>query len=399
MKVRIENLSEKVKDIVEEVRNFGDDAVVKYIRIFDGIKDFSIKDIRLEIKNKPKLNDRDFINAINLAIKNVSQYHIEEYKNLKKYWVKKYSGLQAGQKFVPINSVGVYIPGGKYGFNYISTLIMTIIPAKVANVKNIVVVTPPKNVTNYFLYTLYLLGIREVYRVGGVQAVAALAFGTKTIPKVDLVVGPGNIWVTEAKRQLFGIIGIDLLAGPSEVVVVADKYTPYKQVAFELLAQAEHDKEAKSYLIGLDEEILSKVKECIEKENSELLAQIKFIFERDIRKVCDLINQISPEHLTLLTEKQSFILKNVYNAGAIFFGKGASAVFGDYIAGPSHVLPTNTAARFSSGLSVLNFLKKISIVKFSKNAVKNLSSLTSKLAEVEGMFWHKKRAEEVGYEL
>ncbi|MFN3551337.1 MAG: histidinol dehydrogenase, partial [Endomicrobiia bacterium] len=283
----------------------------------------------------------------------------------------------------------------KYGYNYISTLLMTIIPAKIAKVKEIVVVTPPKNVTKYFVYTLYKLGIKEVYRIGGVQAIAALAFGTQTVPKVDMIVGPGNVWVTEAKRQLIGKIGVDLLAGPSEIVVVADNSYSVEEIVFELLAQTEHDKNAKGYLISLNENFARKIREYIDCFAKNFSRQIEVVFESKLKNVVKMINKIAPEHLTLLTKKQEYFVKNVTNAGAIFYGKNPSAVFGDYIAGPSHVLPTNTTARFSSGLCVASFIKKISIVKFTKKSVKYLLKHTSKLAEVEGMLYHKDRISKI----
>ncbi len=388
-----QDISLKVKKIIEDVRKHGDTAILKYTRLFDGIKNFSLKDIKVEIKNLPKIDDVLFKRSITFAINNVKKFHQAELKNIKKFWLTKYNNIVAGQKLLPVESVGIYIPGGRYGYNYVSTLIMTVIPAQVANVKKIVVVTPPKNVTNYFLYTAYLLKIKEIYKIGGAQAIAALAFGTETIPKVDLIIGPGNIWVSEAKRQLVGVVGIDLIAGPSEVVVVADNSYPVEPIAYELLAQAEHDKNAKSYLLAFDQSIIDKVKNYILSNAKELISQIQFKYVKNVNSVVDIINQIAPEHLTLFTKKQNLILPKIKNAGAIFFGNNPSAVFGDYIAGPSHVLPTDTTARFSSGLSVLTFLKKISLINFSVNTTKMLSKYTSKLAEIEGMYWHKKRVD------
>ncbi|MCX7957211.1 MAG: histidinol dehydrogenase [Endomicrobia bacterium] len=391
--MRKELISKIVNRIINKVKIDGDEAVVKYTRYFDRLDNFNIKDIKLKIPSisKLKLKD-DFTYALELSIKNVRNFHTIEYKHIKKFWITKNYSYFFGQKFTPINSVGIYIPGGKYGYNYISTLLMTIIPAQVAGVKKIIVVTPPRNVSDYFLYTAYRLGIKEIYRVGGIQAIAALAFGTKVIPKVDMIVGPGNVWVTEAKRQLTGTVGIDLLAGPSEVVVVADNNVSMEKVAYELLAQAEHDKYAKSWLISLDSNFAKKVKNYVKNLDKKILSQIEFIVEKDIKKVCDLINSISPEHLTVLaSEKQNYIIKNVVNCGAIFYGFNASAVFGDYIAGPSHVLPTATTSRFYSGVSVLTFMKKISLVKFTKKSLGKLSENTALLAEVEGMYWHKKR--------
>jgi histidinol dehydrogenase len=387
------SITTKVQKIIEDVKKFGDKAVLKYTRMFDNIPDFSSKDIKIEIKNSPKINDNLFKNSVKLAIENVRKFHIAEFESIKKYWIKKYNNIEAGMKFIPVDSVGVYIPGGRFGYNYISTLIMTVIPAQIAKVKKIVVVTPPRNVSEYFLYTAYVLNIREIYGVGGAQAIAALAFGTETIPKVDLIVGPGNIWVSEAKRQLIGTVGIDLIAGPSEVVVVTDGSYPIEVIISELLAQAEHDKDAKSWLISLDKHVIEKVKNLILTNAKERFYQIQFKYVKDIDTAINIINTIAPEHLTLFTKKQNVFIKKIKNAGAVFYGENPSAVFGDYIAGPSHVLPTNTTARFSSGLSILTFLKKISLIKFSKKSTKILAKYTTKLAEIEGMEWHKKRVE------
>jgi len=387
------SITTKVQKIIEDVKKFGDKAVLKYTRMFDNIPDFSSKDIKIEIKNTPKINDNLFKNSVKLAIENVRKFHIAEFESIKKYWIKKYNNIEAGMKFIPVDSVGVYIPGGRFGYNYISTLIMTVIPAQIAKVKKIVVVTPPRNVSEYFLYTAYMLNIREIYGVGGAQAIAALAFGTETIPKVDLIVGPGNIWVSEAKRQLIGTVGIDLIAGPSEVVVVTDGSYPIEVIISELLAQAEHDKDAKSWLISLDKHVIEKVKNLILTNAKERFYQIQFKYVKDIDTAINIINTIAPEHLTLFTKKQNVFIKKIKNAGAVFYGENPSAVFGDYIAGPSHVLPTNTTARFSSGLSILTFLKKISLIKFSKKSTKILAKYTAKLAEIEGMEWHKKRVE------
>lgn len=387
------NISKKVEKIISNVKKFGDISLISYTKKFDGIKNFTKKDIKFVIKKLPSIKDKEFIESLQLAIKNVKKFHTIEYRNFKKIWKIRYTGIEAGQKFVPVDSVGVYIPGGRYGFNYISTLLMTVIPAKIAGVRKIVVVTPPNNVTDYFVYTVYKLGIREIYKIGGAQAIAALAFGTNTVPKVDMIVGPGNVWVTEAKRQLIGQVGIDLLAGPSEVVVVGDKSYAAEEIIYELVAQAEHDKNAKSFFIAMDKEILNKVRNFLNKELKEYSSQISIIYESNLEKICEIINKIAPEHLTLLTKKQNEILKKVKNAGAIFYGEVPSAVFGDYIAGPSHVLPTSGSARFSSGLSVISFFKKISIVKVTKKEINKLSQSASKLAEIEGMFWHKKRVE------
>lgn len=382
----------KVKKIINDIKTNGDAAVVKYTKVFDNITNFSKKDLVVKIK-KVDVEDKQFVSSIKLAIKNVKKFHLEEKKRIKKSWLFKNNGMVLGQKVLPIESVGIYVPGGKYGYNYISSLIMAVIPAQVAGVKNIVVLTPPKNVSKYFVYTCNLLGIKNVYAIGGVQAIAAASFGTETVPKVDLIIGPGNKWVTEAKRQLFGVVGIDLLAGPSEIVVLADETTSLDEIVYELLAQVEHDNEAKGVLISFDKEIIKNVKSKIESMNKKYLLQIKFFFVNTVSDAVKLINQISPEHLTILVNKNiSNIVNKIKNAGAIFLGKNASTVFGDYVSGPSHILPTNKTANFSSGVSVQTFMKKISIVKFTTKFLRNNIFAASKIAEVEGMVFHRRAA-------
>lgn len=378
----------KVKQIIHDVNKNGDLALVKYTRIFDGISNFNKKDLLVRIKFV-KIYDKKFVSAIKYAIKNVRKFHLEENNRIKRTWLFNNKGMVLGEKIVPIESVGIYVPGGKYGYNYVSTLIMSVIPAQIAGVKNIVILTPPKNISEYFLYTCNLLGIKKIYAVGGVQAIAAASFGTESVPKVDLIIGPGNKWVTEAKRQLFGIVGIDLLAGPSEVVVVADKTVFLDEIVYELLAQIEHDSESKSVLISLDEETIKNVKLKIKNLNKKYLKQTKFILSKSINDVLELINKISPEHLTFMLNKYvDKIIRGTKNAGAIFLGKGASTVFGDYVAGPSHILPTNKTANFSSGISVQTFMKKISVVKFTSKFSKSNINSASKIASIEGMVYH-----------
>ncbi|MFQ3675799.1 MAG: histidinol dehydrogenase [Endomicrobiia bacterium] len=379
----------KVKQIIDEVNKNGDLALVKYTRIFDKISNFDRKDLLVKVE-PVKIFDRKFVSAIKYAIKNVRKFHLEEKKRIKKTWFFNNKGMVLGQKIVPIESVGIYVPGGKYGYNYVSSLIMSVVPAQVAVVKNIVVLTPPKNVSEYFLYTCNLLGIKKVYAVGGVQAIAAASFGTESVPKVDLIIGPGNKWVTESKRQLFGTVGIDLLAGPSEVVVVADKTVSLDEIVYELLAQIEHDIDARSVLISLDRETIKKVKLKIESIDKRYLKQVEFIFTKSIFSAIELVNKISPEHLTFMLDKNiNQVIHGIKNAGAIFLGRKSSTVFGDYIAGPSHILPTNRTANFSSGVSVQTFMKKISVVKFSSKFLKSNTTSASKIAEVEGMVYHK----------
>ncbi|MCL2335366.1 MAG: histidinol dehydrogenase, partial [Endomicrobia bacterium] len=275
--------------------------------------------------------------------------------------------------------------GGR--FPYPSTVIMTAVAAKAAGVKRIVMATPPKKMSGAVLFAAKLCGIKEVYRVGGIMAIAALACGTKTVKKVDMIAGPGNAYVNEAKRQLFGKVGIDSLAGPSEVAIIADKNAPAEYVAADLMAQVEHDPMAKAYLFCESREKIAKIKALLPKE---ALKQVKTEL-CSLKKAIEKSNKIAPEHLELIIKDYAKLLKNVRNAGAVFAGYQTPTACGDYWAGPSHVLPTNGSARFSSGLSVMTFLKKTSYIEMDKKNKKGYEE-TAEFADSEGMAYHKKSA-------
>jgi len=281
--------------------------------------------------------------------------------------------------------VGVYVPGGR--FAYPSTVLMAAIPAKIAGVEKVVVATPPKNLNQEVLAAAYLAGVDEIYQVGGPVAVAALAIGTKTIPKVDLIVGPGNAFVTEAKRQLFGEVAIDLLAGPSELVILADSSASADFLAADLMAQAEHDPMARTILISMDKDLLKKVKALVPREK---LYQCQLIFESSVTKAIEKLNKFAGEHVELMVRNPQSLLARVKNAGALFIGPYSPAVMGDYWAGPSHVLPTGRSATFSSGLSVANFMKRSSLIEIGPKAFIKGGKAAFQMAMAEGLLQHAK---------
>ncbi len=379
-----EEVEQKVKKIVREVRLKGDEALLFYTKKFDKIL-LQSKDLKIDkkrIKQSYDKVDKHFLKSIMIAKKNITEFHT---KNHKKSWQVMKEGIILGEIWHPIESIGVYIPGGKY--SYPSTILMTVVPAKVAGVWRIIMVTPPENLTSEVLVTADIVGVDEIYQVGGAQAIAALAYGTQTIPKVDKIVGPGNIYVTCAKKIVFGDVGIDLIAGPSEVAVLADATANSNYVIYDLLAQIEHGAEANATLITTSDDLLKKVKKklnsLIKKEEN-----INFIKTKNIDEAIENVNKIAPEHLEILTKNPKKILSKIKNAGAIFVGEFSPVAVGDYIAGPSHVLPTGAAARFSSGLGVDDFLKKSSLIWYNKKGLSKYAKAIEKLAEIEGFIRH-----------
>ena len=399
---RSEDISEEVdnvvKNIILNVKKEGDKALFKFSHDFDGIKlnSRNIKVIPKKNINKSKKVDPNILNAFKIAIKNLTEFHKKQLP--KNYQINK-NNIQIGSNWKPIESVGLYVPGGKA--SYPSSLIMSVIPAKIAGVKRIVVVNPKSNseINPYIMHLLDILGINEIYQIGGAQAIAALTYGTKTIKPVNKIFGPGNAYVTSAKRQVFGKVGIDLIAGPSEIVVVADENNNSDWVASDLLAQAEHDEKAQSILITNSEKFSSKVLLSIDKLknnlpkkniiNKSLNSFGAIIIVENIRDSYEIINLIAPEHLHLQNKDYLKIFKNIHNAGAVFLGEFSSEAFGDFIAGTNHILPTFGSSKFSSGLSVLDFLKNSSYVKMNKKSSFNYEGYVSKMAEIENLQAHK----------
>jgi len=385
-----------VKKIINRVIIKGDEALINYTKKFDKIllnkNNFSPNYTSINYK---KNTDKKILNSFKKAIKNITNFHKKQLPN---DILQTNNNIKLRTRWRPIDSVGLYIPGGN-AF-YPSSLIMNVVPAQIAGVKRIVCVTPPTKKPNpYLLYLLNELKISEVYFVGGAQAIAALAIGTKKIKAVNKIFGPGNAYVAEAKRQLFGKVGIDLIAGPSEIVVVADKDNNPKWVAADLMAQAEHDINAQSILITdnfqfsqmVDKEIKYLTKNNLNKNiiNKSIKKNGITILVKDINLSPEIINYIAPEHLHLQIKSYKKLLPKINNAGGIFLGEYSTEAFGDYIVGTNHVLPTSGSAKFTSGLGVLDFMKRNSIVEMNSKSYNALKEDTENMADVEGLEAHK----------
>ena len=378
-----------VTDIISNIQTKGDSAVINYLKKFDGVSFKSAKDLRVtdkQINEAVKKVSAALKKAIKASYANVLAFHKKEYSNIKKQWLLTDSIKSVGQIYRPIESVGIYVPGGR--FSYPSSVIMNAVAAKVAGVKRIVMMTPPKKMSNEVLFAAKLCGIKEIYTIGGAVAIAALAYGTKTIKPVNMIVGPGNAYVNEAKRLVFGKVGIDSLAGPSEVAIIADSGADKDYVLYDLLAQAEHDTMAKAYLLCSSKQTIDYIQKNFDKEK---LNQIK-IYNVDTKKAIDMVNDIAPEHLELLVKNAKQVVKNIYNAGAIFVGYNTATAVGDYWAGPSHVLPTNASAKYSSGLSVMTFMKRSSYIELKK-VTSSVKKQIADFAASEGLINHKKSIE------
>ena len=397
-KLQQKNQSSSVKKILYDVKKEGDKAVIKYEKKFSKIK-LSPKNIKFsknEIKMISKKIDKNLKNSIDIAFKRIKQFHSKQKFSSFKYKDKYKNELS--YKFTPIEKVGVYVPGGTA--SYPSTVLMNCIPAMVAGVKNIYLTTPAlsSKVNPGIIYAAKKCGVNEIYKTGGAHSIAALTYGTQTFKKVDKIVGPGNTYVASAKREVFGEVGIDMVAGPSEVTIVADKFSNPTWIASDLIAQAEHDIYAQSILVTNSKELIKSV-------NFNLKLQLKnlpkkkiasksiqnyglAIYATNYKNILNIINTIAPEHLEINLKNYMNILKKIRNAGSIFLGKFSPEAMGDYIAGPNHVLPTSGSAKFSSGLSVNDFLKRYSLIKISKSGIERLGPSVIKLAEHENLEGH-----------
>jgi len=391
-------LAQQVSEIIARVRQEGDAALKFFTQKFDEI---TLETLRVPREAMEAARDALPLKLKQLflsAIENVRFYH---QKQRPESWIDKAEdGGQLGMRFNPINRVGVYIPGGKAA--YPSTVIMTIVPAQIAGVDRLVLVTPPTregSVNSYILAVAALLNIKEIFAIGGAQAIAALAYGTESIPKVDKIVGPGNAYVNEAKRQVFGTVGIDQLAGPTELVVLADESANPEYVVRDLFAQAEHDTEARAILLTTSKELADKVKSLADRliknvERADILQHSlktfgAVVLVSDLKEGIELMNQIAPEHAQIFTKDPQNILPEIKNAGAICLGEFTPAVVGDYCAGPNHVLPTAGNARFSSPLNVMDFMKFSSVINYSKTRFDAHAAQVSEFAELEGLMNHK----------
>ncbi len=382
-----------VNRIIEDVKTKGDSAVSYYTKRFDKIDLNSFLVTKQEIKLAYKRVDKETIKALKFAKKNIEFFAKQQLKQFKNFEVKK-NGIVLGQRVVPIERVGVYIPGGNYPLP--STALMCIIPAKLAGVKEIIACSP--KIKPETIVAADISGADKIFNIGGIQAIAALAYGTKQIPKVDKIVGPGNIYVTAAKKAVYGDCGIDFLAGPSEVMIIADKTANFKFVAIDLLAQLEHDINAKAFLMTNSKILIKNVQNEIKNLMLELstrdiikksISNFKIKFVKDIDKAIGFANKIAPEHLELLVKNPENYLNKLTNYGSLFLGEFSAEAFGDYCSGTNHVLPTNGGARFTSGLSVKDFVKLQTYQSIGRKQVKKLTKSAIKLAQIEGLEAHK----------
>jgi len=376
------HVEEKVSKIIDDVRLYGDEALLKYTRKFDRVKLLprQLKVSAIEISGAYQNISPDFVSTLKIVIENVNRFYR---KALKKSWrIKDADGAVLGENYNPLERVGIYIPAGTAPL--VSTVYMTVLPAKIAGVKKIVLIAPPdKNgyINPHILVVANLLKVDEIYRVGGAQGIAALAYGTKTIPAVDKIIGPGNIYVSEAKRQVFGQVDIDMIAGPTELVVIANRFSNPKFIIADLSAQAEHAK-GLAVLITNSKSLAKEVKFKLEGVDGFI------ILTKNLEEAVEVNNRIAPEHLEILVNNPTRLLKKVKNAGAVFLGPFSPAAVGDYVAGPSHVLPTAGTARFFSGLSVTDFLKSTHIISYSKKALEKIKDPIEKIAGIEGLSKH-----------
>ena len=390
---------QKVRSILEDVRVRRDKAVIEWTEHFDNVKLRNIEITNEECKKAYTLCGVSLIKSLQQAIANIKKFAQKQKSFLKPMRIKTAPGIVIGEKWVPLDSVGIYVPGGRYPLP--STALMTVIPAKLAGVKEIVVCSPPTfkgSIHPAILVAADMAGATRIFRVGGVQAVGAMAFGTQHIPGVAKIIGPGNRFVAFAKKEVFGVVGIDLIAGPSEVAIIADTASNPEFVAADLLAQAEHDPDAVPILISLSESIEKRIKQQMEKQLKVLptrqIAQrsldrnLRVISVSNEKQAAQVANALAPEHLEIHTINPELLFSAITNAGSCFLGNHSAEAFGDYCSGPSHVLPTGGAAKYMSGLSVRDFMKSITYHKISKKGVKRLSKATQEIALAEGLFGH-----------
>ena len=396
------NVEDIVTDIIADVRKNGDEALFAYSKKFDKAELSSLEVTKDEIDEALSLVDPEFISVMEEAAQNIRAFHEKQVRN--SFVINDRDGVVIGQKVMPIEKVGLYVPGGTAA--YPSTVLMDSIPAKIAGCPEIVMVTPPKQdgkVNPVILAAASIAGVDRIFKVGGAQAVAALAYGTESVPKVDKIVGPGNAFVAEAKKQVFGIVSIDMIAGPSEILVVADATCNPKFVAADLLSQSEHDKMASAVLVTDDRAFAQAVSDELEIQIPLLpRAEIArasidnngkiIVAENDLSLAIDIANEIAPEHLELCVDNPFDYLYKVKHAGSIFMGKNCPEALGDYFAGPNHTLPTSGTARFSSPLSVDDFVKKSQFTYYSSDALGKVADKISYFANKEGLSAHGKSA-------
>jgi histidinol dehydrogenase len=391
-----------VKKILADVRKNKDKALISYVNRFDAPKltTKSLKVSKKEFDQAQLRVDKGFLRSLNKAANQIEAFHRHQ---VEESWsVKRADGSVLGQLVRPVSTAGVYVPGGRGGETpLVSSVLMGCIPAKVAGVRNIFITTPPTKsgkVNPYVLAAAKKVGVKKVFKAGSAWGIAALAYGTETVPKADVIVGPGNVFVTLAKKMVAGVVGVDMVAGPSEILVIADKKANPDYIAADLLSQAEHDALASAILLTTSAELAKAVVGAVQNQLEELprreIAEESLksygavMIVSNLAACFDLANQIAPEHLELHVEKPDKYLSSVQNAGAVFLGPYSPEPVGDYIAGPNHVLPTAGTARFASALSVNHFVKKTSVIHYSKKALKTDASDIIRLAEIEGLTGH-----------
>ncbi|SHJ55541.1 histidinol dehydrogenase [Paramaledivibacter caminithermalis] len=386
-----------VYEIISDIKRNGDRALIEYTAKFDKARLEGIKVSENEIAEAIKVVGDEFLKILEEAKENITDYHKKQLQN--SWMSNEQEGIILGQVVSPLERVGIYVPGGKAA--YPSTVLMNALPAKVAGVSSIAMVTPPNKegkVNPYILAAAYIADVDEIYKVGGAQSIAALAYGTETIKPVNKIVGPGNIYVARAKRAVFGLVDIDMIAGPSEICIIADENKNPSFIAADLLSQAEHDEMASSILITTSKDLAMKVKEevKIQTEKAErrkiimrAISNYGYIFiARNIDEAIDIANEIAPEHLEVMVDNPFELLPKIKNAGAIFLGEYTPEPVGDYFAGPNHTLPTSGTAKFSSPLGTYDFMKKSSFLYYSKEALRNIKDKVISFTEAEGLSAH-----------
>ena len=395
-------VADVVTEIIDNVINNGDKALFEYSKRFDRADLTALEVTADEIDEAIASVSPEFIEIIREAASNIRAFHEKQVKN--SFILNEKDGVVTGQKIIPIEKVGLYVPGGTAA--YPSTVLMDSIPAKIAGCNEIVMVTPPSSdgkVNPVILAAAKIAGVDRIFKVGGAQAVAALAYGTESVPKVDKIVGPGNAYVAEAKKQVFGKVSIDMIAGPSEILVVADSTSNPKFVAADLLSQAEHDRMASAVLVTDSEELAKKVSDELERQipllprkeiaRASIDNNGKIIIAKDnLSLAIDIANEIAPEHLELCVDNPFDYLDKIKHAGSVFMGKYCPEALGDYFAGPNHTLPTSGTARFSSPLSVDDYVKKTQFIYYSKDALSGVADKVAYFAEKEGLSAHAKSA-------
>ncbi len=395
------NVTDIVADILYNVRKNGDAALFQYCEKFDGARLAALRVSDEEISEALAKTDKDFIRILERAAANIRAFHEKQKRN--SFILNEEEGVVMGQKVIPVDSAGLYVPGGTAA--YPSTVLMDSVPAKIAGCRRVVMVTPPGKdgkVNPAILAAAYVAGVDEIYKVGGAQAIAALAFGTESIPKVDKIVGPGNAFVAEAKRQVYGTVSIDMIAGPSEILIVADSASDPRHVAADLLSQAEHDKLASAVLVTDSMDLATAVQEELERqipllERKEIARTSidnngKIIVADTLDVVFDIANELAPEHLELCVDNPFDYLDRIRHAGSVFMGRNCPEALGDYLAGPNHTLPTGGSAKFSSPLSVDDFVKKTQYTYFTREALARVARDVETFAKSEGLTAHAKSA-------